>query len=282
VFFVGKDNIPFHVILLPAMLMASGDPYVMPYTTASTEYLLFEGKKFSKSQRIGVWIDEALALMPADYWRFVLIYQRPEGRDSSFTWHQTLEVINSILNDVIGNFIHRVLTFIATRFNGEVPSGNLRDIDVKYSEEALSHLKAAEGHYEKIELRDALLEAVEIARVGNKYLNERQPWELIKSNRDEAGAVLSNSLHIVKALSIALWPITPKSMEELWSMAGFGKLMWKDAYEPPKPGTKITNVRPLFKKISYDEFKEMMKKLDEIRNEKEKGKYPWEQVYLIS
>jgi len=280
VFFVGKDNIPFHVILLPAMLIASGDPYVMPYTTASTEYLLFEGKKFSKSQRIGIWIDEALALMPVDYWRFVLIYQRPEGRDTSFTWHQALEIINSVLNDVIGNFIHRVLTFIATRFNGVVPGGDLKDVDIRYRDEALAHFKNAEDHYEKIELRDALLETVEIARVGNKYLNERQPWELIKTNKDEAGTVITNALHMVKALSIALWPIIPRSMEELWAMAGFGNLRWSDAYEPPRPGTKVINVRPLFKKISYEEFKSMLKKLEEIRNEKDKGKYPWEQVWL--
>jgi len=191
----------------------------MPYTTASTEYLLFEGKKFSKSQRIGIWIDEALALMPVDYWRFVLIYQRPEGRDTSFTWHQALEIINSVLNDVIGNFIHRVLTFIATRFNGVVPGGDLKDVDIRYRDEALAHFKNAEDHYEKIELRDALLETVEIARVGNKYLNERQPWELIKTNKDEAGTVITNALHMVKALSIALWPVIPRSMEELWAMA---------------------------------------------------------------
>ncbi len=280
---MGKDNIPFHVILLPAMLIASGDPYVMPYTTASTEYLLFEGKKFSKSQRIGIWIDEALALMPVDYWRFVLVYQRPEGgRDTSFTWHQVLEVINSILNDVIGNFIHRVLTFISARFNGEVPNGALKDIDVKYRDEALNHFRSAEGHYERIELRDALMEVVEIARVGNRYLNERQPWELIKSNKDEAGAVMLNALHMVKALSIGLWPVMPKSMEDLWSMAGFGKLTWADAYEPPRPGTRVSNVRPLFRKISYDEFKAMMRKLDEIRDAKDRNKYPWEQVYLPS
>ncbi len=282
VFFVGKDNIPFHVILLPAMLIASGDPYVMPYTTASTEYLLFEGKKFSKSQRIGVWIDEALALMPADYWRFVLIYQRPEGRDTSFSWHQTLEIINSILNDVIGNFIHRVLSFISMRFNEEVPSGSLGNSDIKYRDEALNHFRSSEEHYERIELKDALLKIVEIARIGNRYLNERQPWELIKSNRNEAGTVMLNALHMVKMLSIGLWPVMPKSMEDLWVMAGFGKLTWKDAYEPPKPGTRVSNVKPLFRKISYEEFKEMMKKLDDIRNTKDKGKYPWTQVYIVN
>ncbi|MFB6471012.1 MAG: methionine--tRNA ligase [Vulcanisaeta sp. AZ3] len=280
VFFVGKDNIPFHVILLPAMLMATGDPYVMPYTTASTEYLLFEGKKFSKSQRVGIWIDEALALMPVDYWRFVLIYQRPEGRDSSFTWHQTLEIINSILNDIIGNFIHRVLSFIAARFNGEVPGGSPLDIDINYREEALTHFRNSGNHYENIELKDAVMEAVEIARVGNRYLNERRPWELIKDKKDEAGAVMLNALHMVKALSMALWPVIPRSMEELWSIAGFGRPMWRDAYELPRPGIRLGEVRPLFRKISYEEFKVMMQKLNEIRDAKDRGKYPWEQVYL--
>nr|WP_238375079.1 methionine--tRNA ligase [Vulcanisaeta thermophila] len=280
VFFVGKDNIPFHVILLPAMLMASGDPYVMPYTTASTEYLLYEGKKFSKSQRIGIWIDEALALMPVEYWRFVLIYQRPEGRDASFSWSTALELINSILNDVIGNFIHRVLTFIATRFDSKVPSGNLRDVDVNYINEALRHFKAVEEHYERIELRDALAEAVEIARVGNKYLNERQPWEVIKSSKDEAGAIINNALHMVKALSIALWPVMPRYMEELWNMANLGKPTWFDAYKPPEPGKAIGPVKPLFRKISHEEFKAFLKRLEEIRSMKDRAKYPWEEVYL--
>ncbi|WP_367834427.1 hypothetical protein [Vulcanisaeta sp. JCM 16159] len=175
-----------------------------------------------------------------------------------------------------------MLTFINTRFNGEVPSGALKDIDVKYKDEALNHFRSAEEHYERIELRDALMEIVEIARVGNRYLNERQPWELIKSNRDEAGAVMLNALHMVKALSIGLWPVMPKSMEDLWSMAGFSKLTWADAYESPRPGTRVSNVRPLFRKISYDEFKAMMRKLDEIRDAKDRNKYPWEQVYLPS
>ncbi|RLI11144.1 methionine--tRNA ligase, partial [Candidatus Bathyarchaeota archaeon] len=121
VFFIGKDNIPFHSVLLPALLLASGEGYNLPWDVVSNEFLLWEGEKFSKSRRVGIWIDEALKLFPADYWRFVLVSIRPELRDSNFTWEQFLEKVNSDLNDTIGNFVHRTLSFIWRHFGGRVP-----------------------------------------------------------------------------------------------------------------------------------------------------------------
>jgi len=280
VFFVGKDNIPFHVVILPAMFIASGRGYVMPYTTASTEYLLYEGKKFSKSQRIGIWIDEAPALLPVDYWRFVLIYMRPELRDTSFTWSQAVDIINSILNDTVGNFIHRVLTLINSRFGGEVPSGRVSDVDEEYWSRVMHHFNKVTENYEAIRLREALMEAVEIARVGNKYLNERQPWDLVRSNRDEAGGVVNTAFRIVMALAMGLTPVIPRSMERLWGLLNM-RPRWFDALKPVPPGHKVGKPEPLFSKISPEGLREIMRRLEEIRKVKE-GKYPWEQVYLPS
>ncbi len=278
VFFVGKDNVPFHAIILPALLIASGEPYALPYTIASTEYLLYEGKKFSKTHRIGIWIDEALALMHPDYWRFVLIYQRPEGRDSSLSLQIAVNLVNSVLNDVIGNFIHRVLSFIKARFGGIVRKGIVREVDEAYKEEALRRFRNCEAHYENIELKDALSEAIQIAHLGNKYLNERAPWDLFKKgDQEEAAGVLYTALHMVKALSIALWPIMPSSMERLWHMASFRIKRWEDAYQPPEEGSMLGDVRPLFHKVSLES---LVRKLEEVRKAKEAGKYPWEQVYL--
>ncbi len=286
VFFVGKDNVPFHAIILPALLLASGESYTLPYTVASTEYLLYEGKKFSKSQRVGIWIDEALILMQPDYWRFILIMIRPETRDSSFTWEQAIEIVNSILNDTIGNFIHRVLSFIKSRFNSTIPEmKKFESIDDEYIESCMKIFEEATNHYEKIELKDAVNKIIEIARIGNKYLNDRKPWELIKKNIDEAGSVICNALHMVKMLAIGLYPVMPKTMSKLWYMMGndepIEKAGWFNYRERPKSGLKVRDVAPLFKKLSRDDVKLMIKKLEEVRNVKWSRKYPWEQVIMI-
>jgi methionyl-tRNA synthetase len=279
VFFVGKDNIPFHVVILPAMFIASGKNYVMPYTTASTEYLLYEGRKFSKSQRVGIWIDEAPALMPVDYWRFILIYTRPETRDTSFTWMQAVDIVNSILNDTVGNFIHRVLTFTASRFNHEVPGGEHREVDDEYWGRALDHFKRATEYYEDIRLREALMEVVEIARVGNRYLNERQPWELIRRSREEAGGVINNALRMVTTISMGLTPVMPRIMGRLWGILNISP-GWFDATKPLDVGHRLGKPEPLFRKITEEDLANMQRKLEEIRKIKDSRKYPWEQVWF--
>ena len=285
VFFIGKDNIPFHSIILPALLIASGMKFTLPYTISATEYLLYEGKKFSKSQKIGIWIDEALTLLPVDYWRFILIYIRPELRDSSFTWSQAIEIVNSILNDTIGNFIHRVLTFIDKKLGGVTPDKPIsKDIDEEYINQVKKIFEKVTEYYENIKLREALLEAIEIARIGNKYLNERRPWEYIKTNIDETKSIIHTALHMVKILAICLYPIIPNSMSQLWYMIGYDepieKTNWFDALNPVSSGLKVRNVKPLFRKISDDEVKKMIEKLEKIREEKWNKKYPWEQVIL--
>jgi methionyl-tRNA synthetase len=278
VFFIGKDNIPFHTIIFPALLMATGEDYVMPWTVSSTEYLIFEGRKFSKSQRIGVWADEAIALLPADYWRFYLIYNRPEQRDSNFTWDSFLDVVNSIMNDTIGNFIHRVLTLASRRW-GTVPSGvKLSEQDQEVYGKVLDVMSKVEENYEAIRLKDAVAQSIEIARLGNRYLNEKQPWRLSDA---EFNSSLYMLLSAVKALSVALAPVIPFSVSSLWRMMGYsGGLRWDDAKRPIEEGLRLGEPKPLFRKISREELNSMLKRLDEIRDLKDRGKYPWEQVYL--
>ena len=111
-FFIGKDNIPFHTIILPALLLATHEDYNLPWTVHSTEFLMFDGHAFSKSRRIGIWIDEAIELFPADYWRYSLLSIRPEVKDTNFSWTTLIEKVNSDLNDTLGNFILRILTFM--------------------------------------------------------------------------------------------------------------------------------------------------------------------------
>ncbi len=283
VFFVGKDNIPFHVIVLPALLMANGGGYTLPTTTASTEYLMYEGDKFSKSRRWGIWIDEALGLMPVDYWRFVLIYIRPETRDTNFAWSTALEIINKVMNDDIGNYVHRVLTFIKSRFGGTLPPrGSPRPSDEEFIQRAKGLLGEAERRYERVELRDALHTVVEIAREGNRYLNARAPWDLIREAPEEAGTVMYHAYWSLKMLGVGLYPVTPGAVAKMWNMMGLGDgpTSWEDALTPPEPGVKLGDVRPLFHKIGDNEYRDIMRRLNEIREAKSKAVYPWEAVYL--
>jgi len=283
VFFIGKDNIPFHTIIFPALLIASGCGFVLPYTVASTEYLMYEGGKFSKSKRWGLWIDEAIQLLPADYWRFILVYNRPETRDTNFSWSYAVDVVNKVLNDDVGNYVHRVLTFIWSRFKGEVPGrGAVEEVDLEFEERVRSIIEEVRMHYERIELKDALHKTVEIARLGNRYLNERAPWDLIKHSPDRAGAVLNVAAWSVKALAVLLYPVIPRSSEELWIMLGFDPPVgpWSEVYKPIEERHRIREPRPLFRKISEDDLRNMLERLEDIRRVKHSGKYPWEQAII--
>jgi len=286
VFFIGKDNIPFHSIILPALLIASGDGYVLPFTISATEYLLYEGQKFSKSRRVGIWIDEALKVLDnIDYWRFVLIYIRPENRDANFTWDQAIDIINSILNDTVGNFIHRVLSFIDKRLGGKTPKiTKLTEEDEKTRNEAIKIFSEVDRLYYEIRLREALHRAIDIARIGNRYLNDRRPWDLLKTDPEEAGSVIGVALHLVKMLAFALYPVIPSSMTRLWNMIGYdddlSQHKWQEALEPVREGLQVRDVKPLFRKVSKEEISRRLEELSKDRQIRWGRRYPWEQVAL--
>ena len=269
VFFIGKDNIPFHTILLPALLLAHGEGLNLPWDVVSNEFLLWEGQKFSKSRRVGIWLDEALELFPADYWRFVLVALRPETRDSNFTWEQFVEKVNGELNDVIGNFVHRTLTFIWRYFKGRVPEpGCLWERD----EEALSALrrffKEATEELEAFRLREALRAVVEVAREGNRYLNEREPWKAVKERPELARTTLYVCAQLVKALAILLAPFLPSSAQALWELLNLPGSVheagWDSALKPLEAGHAIKKPRPLFRKVP-DDPEELREALRELR-----------------
>ncbi len=267
VYFIGKDNIPFHTIIFPALLMASGEGYVLPWTVASTEYLMFEGEKFSKSRGIGIWIDEALELLPVDYWRFALIAMRPEVRDVNFTWRGFQEVVNSLMNDIIGNFIHRALTLVKRRFNYVIPEpGELRECDEQVLREAWGRVEEAEKFMYEFRFKRALSSIVEVASIGNRYLNERRPWE---EARDDAAKTLFVACSLVKTLAITLAPIIPCSAQRAWEMLGYeGRVEeagWDEAKRPVRPGLRIRDPKPLFRKISDEELEELKAKLARLR-----------------
>mgnify|MGYP001772856648 CR=1 FL=1 len=268
VYFIGKDNIPFHAIIFPALLIASGGGYVLPWTVASTEYLLFEGEKFSKSRGIGVWIDEALELLPVDFWRFALVWMRPEVRDTNFSWKGLQEVINGVLNDTIGNFVHRTLTLVKRKFDYLIPEpGDLRDHDNEVLHLAWNKVDLAEEEMRGFRFKRALTNVVDIASLGNSYLNEMKPWE---EPQHEASKTLFTACSIVKTLAVTLAPVIPESAQKMWEMLGYTGSVeeagWQEARKTVKPGLRIGEPLPIFRKISDDELKRMQEKLATIRS----------------
>ncbi|BFH74455.1 methionine--tRNA ligase [Sulfurisphaera javensis] len=275
-YFIGKDNIPFHAVILPAMLMASGENYVLPTVIAATEYLLYEGQKFSKSRKIGVWIDEAPELLDVEYWRFILIRLRPEERDTNFTWREALRIVNTELNDDIGNYANRVLSMVKRYFNTEVPpliTEKIKDEDKKMIEEIMSSPKRMGELFELGKLKAGSEEILKLAREGNAYLNSRAPWNLIKVDREEAGNVLNIAVNSLRTISIMLYPIMPLYAEKLYEMLGLSNIeneSWDSASEMKiKGGHKLGEISILFKKVEITP-EEINKKLDEIRKNLEK------------
>jgi methionyl-tRNA synthetase len=262
-YFVGKDNIPFHTIILPALLLASGEDYNLPWNVSATEFLQFKGEKASKSQRIGIWIDEALELFPADYWRFFLMATRPESKDSNFSWDVFLEKINADLNDTLGNFIHRTLTFINSKFNGEIPQPKLTAEDEIVLQAVKEKVETAAQELEEAKLQSAANTLISIGRIGNQYLNEKEPWKLVKTDREKAATVLYVTAQVVKAIAVVSAPFMPATAQHLWRALNLSGSVhtgrWRDALKPLEARHKIAKTQPLFRKIDADE-----KKLDEM------------------
>lgn len=266
-YFIGKDNIPFHTLILPALLLATQEDYNLPWNVDSTEFLMFEGQAFSKSRRIGVWIDEALQLFPADYWRYALLSIRPETKDTNFTWKTFMEKVNSDLNDTLGNFIHRTLSFINTHFASVVPEpAKLDEYDKRILQSARKKTGKIAQNIEDFRLQAALRTAIGLSHLGNKYLNTKEPWNAIKTNPQESANALYLAVQIVKALAITLEPFIPLTAENLWRLLNLRghvhEQAWSEATEPLKSGHKINKAKPLFTKILATE-KELQTMLEE-------------------
>jgi methionyl-tRNA synthetase len=268
-FFIGKDNIPFHTIIFPALLLASGESYVLPWNVSATEYLQFVGVKASKSQRIGIFIDEALELLPADYWRYFIMATRPETKDSNFSWEILIEKVNADLNDTFGNFVHRTLAFINAQYNSQVPQPKaLEESDKQILETLEEKVTIIAKEIEDCKLQSAANNVIGISRIGNQYLNEKEPWNLIKKNKDKAGNVIYVAAQIVKALAIISAPFIPFAAEELWKtlnlQGSIHEQKWNEALNPLPAGHRIAKAKPLFQKIEA-KAKELDEKLEKVR-----------------
>jgi methionyl-tRNA synthetase len=269
IYFVGKDNIPFHTIIFPALLIASHENYNLPWNVSATEFLQFRGEKASKSQRIGIFIDEALELFPPDYWRYFLMATRPETKDTNFSWALFIEKINSDLNDTFGNFVHRTLAFLNAQFDGVVPQPEaLEEEDRRILDTLRQKIETVGEEIENCRLQSAANTMISISRFGNQYLNEKEPWNLIKTDRIKAANIIYVAVQIVKALATVSAPFTPFVAEELWKTlklpGSVHEQKWDEALKPLQAKHKIAKAKPLFQKIEANE-RELENMLAKVR-----------------
>jgi methionyl-tRNA synthetase len=231
-----------------------------------------QGEKASKSRRIGIWIDEALEIFPVDYWRFFLIATRPESKDTNFSWEAFKDKVNADLNDTFGNFIHRTLSFINTKFDGNIPEPKRLEADDKAVLNVIKEkVETIAKELEDSKLQSAANTLIGISRVGNQYLNTKEPWNLMKTDKEKAATVFYVAAQAVKAITVTSAPFIPQTAELLWKTLNLQESVhtcnWKEALIPLVAGHKIGKPKPLFQKIDADETK-----LDEIL-EKIREKY---------
>jgi methionyl-tRNA synthetase len=208
--FMGKDNVPFHTVGFPVTILGSGEPWKLVDRIKGFNYINYCGGKFSTSQKRGVFMDSALEILPADYWRYYLMANAPESSDSNFTWEHFAGVINKDLADVLGNFVNRVTKFCTARFDGRVPgAGSYGEEEAALVRELDARIKAYTEYLEATEFRKALGELRAIWVAGNEYLTRAAPWTAIKTDPVRAAAGVRMGLNLVHLFGHLSWPVIP-------------------------------------------------------------------------
>jgi methionyl-tRNA synthetase len=257
--FIGKDNVVFHCIVFPAMLMAWNDAredrYVLPENVPANEFLNFEGQKFSKSKGWGIDVKDFLDRYSADSLRYYLATALPEYRDSDFTWRDFQARTNNELADILGNFVNRTLAFVGRTFQGKAPSrGELREEDRAMLELLARAPEEVGSRFEQYEFREGVLAAMNVARAANKYFNDSQPWATVRTNPDRCATTLSVCLQVVRGLAVVFSPVIPSAADRIWEMLGLeGKVSaasWESLSEDGFPAGHTTGTASiLFTKI---------------------------------
>jgi len=271
--FIGKDNVVFHCIVFPAMLMAwndgDKDKYVLPQNVPANEFLNFEGKKFSKSRNWGIDVHDFLDIFPADPLRYTLAANLPETRDTDFYWKEFQSRNNSELADTLGNFINRTFTFVKKHFNGIVPQkSKLENID----EEMLQHSKESAQKvgslFEKYKIKDGVFETMQLARDSNKYFNDSEPWITLKNNKDKCGTTLYVCLQLIYTLAEIFYPIIPNSSDKIFKMLNMKSTDWdKCGNENLSSGHTLNEAEILFKKIEDDVIEKQIENLGKTNSD---------------
>ena len=275
--FIGKDNIVFHCIVFPTMLKAHGD-YILPDNVPSNEFLNLENDKISTSRNWAVWLHEYLVDFPGkqDVLRYVLTANAPETKDNNFTWKDFQDRNNNELVAVSGNFVNRALQLTKKYFNGVVPEcGELQEVDLKAIEEFKDVKQKVEALLDTFKFRDAQKEAMNLARIGNKYITDCEPWHVAKTDMERVKTILYLSLQLVANLEIAFEPFLPFSSAHLREMLNITDTDWAQlgSTELLKPGHQLGTPALLFEKIEDEAIEAQLKKLEDTKKANEAANY---------
>ena len=277
VHFIGKDNIVFHCIVFPSMLKAHGG-YILPDNVPSNEFLNLEGNKISTSKNYAVWLNEYLDEMPGrqDELRYVLTANAPETKDNDFTWADYQARCNNELVAVYGNFVNRALQLTQKYYDGEVPApGRLTDYDQQTLDEFRGVKEKLEGLLEAFKFREAQKEAMNLARIGNKYIADSEPWKVVKTDPERVKAIIYISLQLTANLAIAFEPFLPFSSERLRTMIDMPEFSWEDLGKTDllAPGKRLPKPELLFTKVEDEAIELQMKKLQDTIKANEEAAY---------
>ena len=273
--FIGKDNIVFHCIVFPAMLKAYGDGYILPDNVPANEFLNLEGDKISTSRGWAVWAHEYLQDFPGqqDVLRYVLTANAPETKDNDFSWKDFQQRNNSELVAIFGNFVNRAVVLTHKYFDGKVPAcGELLDVDRELLEQIPQLRASLERNIEEFHFREALKDAMSIARAGNKYISDTEPWKVAKTDMARCATILNISLQVCADLAIAFAPFTPFSCEKLCNMLN-AKFEWDQLGNACilEEGHQLAEAQLLFAKIEDAAIDAQMAKLEAIKKAREEA-----------
>ena len=277
VHFIGKDNIVFHCIIFPTMLKAHGD-YILPDNVPANEFLNLEDDKISTSRNWAVWLHEYLVDLPGkqDVLRYVLTANAPETKDNNFTWKDFQERNNSELVAVYGNFVNRALQLTKKYWGGVVPAcGELQEVDQKAIAEFKDVKEKVEQYLNVFKFREAQKEAMNLARIGNKYITECEPWKVWKTDPKRVETILNISLQLVANLAIAFEPFLPFSSEKLRKMINMPNFEWTQlgSTDLLKAGTQLGEPELLFEKIEDEVIERQLQKLADTKKANEEASY---------
>lgn len=266
--FIGKDNIVFHCIVFPAMLMAYGDNYQLPDNVPANEFLNLEGDKISTSRDWAVWLHEYLKDFPGkqDVLRYVLTANAPETKDNDFTWRDFQTRNNSELVAILGNFVNRAMVLTQKYFNGVLPeAGSLEDVDRAIIAEVNELKDEIAARIETFHFRDALKKFMDVARAGNKYLQDTEPWKVAKTDMNRVATILNVAVNLCANLAIIMEPFMPFSSAKIAGMLHMQNLSWDEVgrFDLVAPETKLEKPELLFEKIEDAQVEEQVRRLEE-------------------
>ena len=256
--FMGKDNVPFHTLSFPATLMGSGEPWKLVDYIKSFNYLNYDGGQFSTSQGRGVFMDQALSILPSDYWRWWLLSHAPENSDSEFTWENFQASVNKDLADVLGNLVSRVTKFCRSKFSETVPEGGeTGPREARLIADLTTRIRTYEGLMEAMEVRKSAAELRAIWALGNEYLQEAAPWSCFKTDPDKAAAQIRLALNLIRLYAVLSKPFVPDAAAAMMAAIGSDDWGWPEdmaaALATLPAGHAFTTPAVLFAKISDEQ-----------------------------